>query len=155
MKKFFLGIIVILCLFVMTGCKEKRDIDFLMSSYAKAYTKADLETAKDIFPKFYLKYQEKNVNQESLDKELKAAKERYGDDFNITYKVEKEIKLTDEELKTLNEKLKKNYKTEDEAEECYKYEGTITLKGSKKADELSLDTIGRCKYDGVWYLVRR
>ena len=156
-NKLLLGLLVLLGLFTITGCgavKEKRTIDYLMKGYIKAYTKADLESAKDIFPQFFLDYNKKNATKEALEGELKTAKETYGDDFNITYEVEKEIKFTDEELDKYNEKAKEYFKA-DKATECYKYEGNITLTGSKKTDELSLDSIARCKYDGTWYLVRR
>lgn len=149
---------VVVTLFTITGCelfKEKRTIDYLMEGYIKAYTKADIDATKDIFPKFYLDYNKKYVTQESLDKELKDAKETYGDDFNITYKVEKETKFTDEELDKLTKKMKDYYKAEEKTKECYKYKGTVTLKGSKKTSDLSMDTIARCNYDKTWYLVRR
>ena len=155
-KKIFISLLVIV-LFSITGCglfKEKRTIDYLMKGYVKAYVKADLEATKDIFPKFYLDYNKKYVTQESLDKELANAKERYGDDFNITYKVDKEVKFTDEELKNFNKKMKDYYKAE-ATKECYKYEGNVTLKGSKKTDSLSMGTIARCNYDGTWYLLKK
>ena len=157
-KKVLLGLLVITTLFSITGCtlfKEKRTIEYLLDEYAEAYTTENLEKAKDMFPEYYLKYNEKNVNQESLNKELENAKKTYGDDFNITYSVKEEIKFTDEELKNLNDKIKNTYKSEDQATECYKYDGTITLKGSKKTDELTLSTIGRCKINDTWYLLRK
>ena len=48
-----------------------------------------------------------------------------------------------------------DYNSEEEATECYKYEGTITFKGSKKSDDIPLTSIGRCNFGGTWYLVRR
>ena len=160
-KQWLLSILVVIGL-ILTGCestkgvfKKERTINYLMDGYIKAYTKADLEATKDIFAPFYLEYNKKYLTQESLDKELKAAKETYGDNFSITYKVDKEIKFTKEELKKFNNKLKDLYKTEAKTEKCYKYEGKITLKGSKKTDALTLVTIGRCNFDGTWYLVRR
>jgi hypothetical protein len=47
------------------------------------------------------------------------------------------------------------YKSDKDATECYKYEGKITFKGSKKSDELSISTIAYCKYEGEWYIVRK
>lgn len=158
-KKLFLGV-VILTIAVLTGCKaeiikKERTMTYLLDGYVKAYTKADLAAAKDIFPDYYLEYNKKYVNQEGLDKELKNAKDTYGDDFNIIYKIEKETKFTDEELKTYNDKIKDIYKSKDSATECYKYDGTMTLKGSKKSYNYTLNTIARCNINSKFYLVRK
>jgi hypothetical protein len=40
-----------------------------------------------------------------------------------------------------------------EASECYKYEWTITFKGSKNTDIDSIDSLRYCNYDGTWYIV--
>lgn len=142
--------------FVLSGCgKEERTIEYLMDGYVKAYTKSDLKAEKDIFPEFYLKAYEKYVNQEALNKETKDAKEKYGDDFTITYKVDKENKMSDDDLKSLNEKMKKNIKDAVDATECYTYEGNIEIKGSKDSTSRNLSTIARCNYDGTWYLIRK
>ena len=114
-KKVLLGLVAIVTLFSITGCgvfKEKRTIEYLLDEYVEAYTTANLEKAKDIFPDYYLQYNEKNVNQEALNKELEYAKKTYGDDFNITYSVKEEIKFTDEDLKNLNDKIKNTYKSD-------------------------------------------
>ncbi len=155
-KKFVFGLLVLIALFTITGCGilKVRTIDYLLKGYIRAYTKADLKATKDIFPPFYLEYNKKDLNQEYMDKTLKNAIEKYGDDFNITYKITKTTKMTKEELDKHNEKVAKNYKTDAKATECYKYEGTITFKGSKKEDPLKMSTMGYCKYNGTWYLIR-
>ena len=152
-KRFILGLLVLI---VITGCSllKGRTIEYLLDGYVKAYAKADLKAAKDIFPPFYLEYNKNDVNQEYLDKTLKSAKEKYGDNFNITYKITKKTKMTKEELDKHNTKTSSTYKTEDKASECYKIEGTITFKGSKKEDPITMSTMGYCKYDGTWYLIR-
>lgn len=157
-KRVVIFTLVTVFLFSLTGCslfKEKRTIDYLMKGYVKAYTKADMKSVKDIFPAFYLEANKESVTQEAIDKELKNAKEKYGDDFNITYKVEKEIKFTDEELEKINKKMVDSYKAKNGATECYKYEGTVTLSGSKTSDSLYMSSIARCNFDGKWYLVRK
>lgn len=155
-RKFLFVMLLLVSIFVLSGCgKEERTINYLMDGYVKAYTKADLKAEKDIFPEFYLKANEKYVNQEALNKEMSDAKDKFGDDFNITYKVDKETKMTDEDLKTLNEKMKKKIEDAIDATECYIYEGTVELKGSKDSTTGSLSTIARCNYDGTWYLIKK
>lgn len=155
-RKFIFVMLLLTSLFILTGCgKEKRTINYLMDNYVKAYTKSDLAAEKDIFPNFYLKKYEKYVNKEALTKETKNAQEKYGDDFNITYKVKKETKMSEKELKEFNEKMKKNIEEAPAATECYVYEGDIELKGSKDSTKSNLSTIARCKYDGTWYLIRK
>ena len=155
MKKVLFIFLFLFSFLMITGCSKERTIDYLMKGYVKAYTKADLASTKDIFPPYYVTYAEKYMTQEYLDKSFKDATEKYGDDFTITYEITKKTKLTDEELKELNEKIAKYFKTEEKATECYKFEGTTTFKGSKKEDKQSLSSLGYCKYKGVWYLVRK
>ena len=155
-RKFIFVMLLLVSIFVLSGCgKEERTIKYLMDNYVKAYTKADLKAEKDIFPQFYLKANEKYVNQEALNKETANAKDKFGDDFNITYKVDKETKMSDEDLKALNEKMKKNIDGAKDATECYIYEGTVELKGSKNSTTGTLSTIARCNYDGTWYIIKK
>ncbi len=155
-RKILFVMLFLISIFILSGCgKEERTINYLMDEYVKAYTKADLKAEKNIFPEFYLKANEKYVNQEALTKETENAKEKYGDDFNITYKVDKETKMSDEDLIALNEKMKKNIESAIDATECYTYEGSIEFKGSKKSTSATLYNIARCNYDGTWYLIRK
>ena len=54
-----------------------------------------------------------------------------------------------------NEKMKKNIEDSIDATECYIYEGTVELKGSKDSTTGSLSTIARCSYNGTWYLIKK
>ena len=128
-------------------------MEYLLDRYVEAYTKANLEAAEDMFPPFYIEYSKGNLTQEYLEKGRDEAKEKYGDDFTITYKIEKTTKLTDEELDKLNEKMEKYYKAKEKASECYKEEINLTFKGSKKEDSNSVSTMGYCNYNGMWYIV--
>ena len=74
-RKILFVMLLLVSIFVLSGCgKEERTIKYLMDNYVKAYTKADLKAEKDIFPQFYLKANEKYVNQEALNKETANAK---------------------------------------------------------------------------------
>ena len=142
---------------MITGCgllKGSRSIEYLLDKYAEAYKNADDKIVKDIFSKFYVDYSAKYVTKERLEEDLKDAKERYGENFDITYKVTKKIKLTKKELDDFNKKMANYYGAKDKASECYKFEGELVFKGSKKTDTNSISTVGRCNYKGVWYLVK-
>lgn len=159
MKKRILFVFMFVAVF-FTACggsglsnKSSRTVEDLMDGYVKAYTTADDETAREIFPPFYVEYAKNYLTKENLEQSLERAKTTYGDDFSITYKITKTTKLTDEELKTLNNNMASYYNSKDNASECYKYEGTITFKGSKSEDTDSISTMKYCKYDGSWYLV--
>ena len=56
-------------------------IEYLLDDYVEAYTNADIEKVKDMFPPFYIEYAKNSLTEESLQNSLKAAKEEYGDDF--------------------------------------------------------------------------
>ena len=114
---------------------------------------ADADIAKDIFPPFYVEYAGEYLTDERFETSLEGAKSQYGDDFKITYEITKTTKLTDEELEEVNNNMKERYDSKQNASECYKYEGTITFKGSKDEDTDPISTMGYCKYDGSWYLI--
>lgn len=152
-KKLMLCSLVLVGLFTLVGCGGKdRTYKELFDQYVKAYTTADVELAKDLFPPFYVEYAKSILTQEHLDNSLKNAKDLYGDDFTIVYEISKDTKLTDDELKTVNEKYKSTFNTDEEASECYKFEGTMTFKGEKRSDADSIANWGYCKYN-KWYLV--
>ena len=73
--------------------------------------------------------------------------------FNITYKITKTEKVDSDELEDINYKMSYYYDADVEASECYKYEGTITFKGSKNTDIDSIDSLRYGNYDGTWYIV--
>ena len=160
MKKGLLLVVLFVVAAFATACggskldnKKTRTIEDLLDGYVKSVIKADADTAKKIFPPFYVEYAKNSLTKENLDKSLERAKEEYGDDFNITYEITKTTKMTEEEVKEVNDKMKEYYNADQDASECYKYEGTITFKGSKFEDTDPISTMGYCSYDGEWYLV--
>lgn len=160
MKKGFLIVALFIMVVFVTACggskldnKKTRTVEDLLDGYVKSVTKADAEIAKKLFPSFYVEYAKNSLTKENLEKNLERAKESYGDDFNITYEITKTTKMTEEELKEVNDKMKEYYDAKEEASECYKYEGTITFKGSKFEDPDPISTMGYCNYGGEWYLV--
>ena len=162
MKKGLLIVSLFFVIALMTACggsklsnKSSRTIEDLLDGYIIAYTKADVDVAKDIFPPYYVEYAKDRLTKEKLEKSLESAKTRYGDDFNIEYKITETTKLTDEELEELNNKIKNNFNADVDAKECYVYDGTITFKGSNREDKDSLKSIAYCSYNGSWYLVDR
>ena len=165
MKKSIL-LVLLVAAFFMTACgssdpkskiedKTTRTVEDLMDAYVKGYTTADIELIKQLYPPFYLEYAKDNLTKERLEMVLENAKEHFGDDFDVTYEITKSIKMTEEELKELNDTMKERYDTDDEAVECYKYEGTITFKGSKDEDTDPISTMSYFKYGDSWYIVGR
>ena len=155
MRKCFLIIVVLFSIVCLGGCfnkDEDRTINYILDRYVRAYTKADINAARDIFPPYYNEYVKDNMTRQSLKNNLKSMKLKYGDDFNLTYQISDQIKLSDEELNSLNENISSTYSTDSKASECYKIEGTITFKGSKKNDTAKISAMNYCMYD-KWYLV--
>ncbi len=153
-KKLFGYLLFFVAMFSLVACKgNDRTYEKLMDKYVKAYLESDIELVKDIFPPFYIEYSKEFMTKEHLEANLKYDKALYGDDFNITYEVTGNEKLTDEELETLNNYYKTILNVNDKAEECYTYSGTITYKGKERSIEESIDSFMYCKYSGKWYLV--
>ena len=159
MKKGLFLVVLFVAVVLVTACgskygnKSSRTVEDLMDEYVEAYTKADVELAKDIFPPFYNEYAKDMLTKERLEQALENAKEEYGDDFHITYEITKKTKMTDEELKEINDKMATRYNAKEEASECYKFEGTITFTGSKFEDPDPISTMKYCNYNGAWYLI--
>ncbi len=159
MKKIYLLLVVLIGVVFITGCgsesskdKSKRTVEDLLDMYVEAYVNADAKLVQEIFPPFYIEYAKDMLTTEKLEQNLKSAKEEYGDDFNITYEVTNNTKCTDEELETVNKAMATYYKAKENASECYRIEGSITFKGSKRVDPDPL-SMAYCNYDGSWYLV--
>lgn len=155
MKKILLGsLLVIFGLCIIVGCgKKEKTYEYLLDSFITAYTKAEVDLVKEIFPPYYVEYAKDFMTKEYLEGKVKDDKEKYGDDFTITYNITKKTKMTEKEVDAINTKMETYFKTTDKAIECYKYEGTMTYKGSKKEDKASISSLKYCLYD-EWYLVR-
>ena len=158
MKKGLLITILLVAIVFVTACgskgsKSTRTVEDLLDEYVEAYTKADVELAKDIFPPFYIEYAKNMLTKDRLEAALESAKEPYGDDFHITYEIKSKTKMTEEELKAVNDRMASRYNSKDDASECYKFTGTITFVGSKFEDPDPIDSMIYCNYSGAWYLV--
>lgn len=155
-KKILLCLTILLAMIMIVGCgksSKERTIEYLLDRYIDAYSNADMDAVKDIFPPFYIDYSKDVLTKEKIEKDIKEAKEYYGDDYKITYKVGNKTKMTDEELEKLNDNMINTYNAKEKATECYKYEVSIMFKESKKEDPESMTTMGYCKYDNLWYIV--
>ena len=60
----------------------------------KAYTTADLELTKKVFPPFYMDYSENYMTKEKIEESLNMDKQKLGDDFKVTYNITKKEKMT-------------------------------------------------------------
>jgi len=161
MKKKLLIIIIVLVLFTITGCKavdkvvkKKSNVEELLDLYIEAYVKADPEIAKKIFPPFYVEYAKSILTKDYLEKSLQTDKEEFGDDFTMTYTINKKEKLSDVEIDKVNGQMESQFNTTDKAEECYSVDGKMTFKGSKKETSESMEKMRVCKYNNKWYLLR-
>lgn len=164
MKKKIL-LIVLLSILIFTGCQskdnnkietktEERTMEYLLDRYVEAYSKADMDAVKDMFPPYYIEYSKNFLNKEFLEKRIEEAKQVYGDDYKITYEVGESTKLTDEELERTNNIMKNEYDAKEDASECYKYEVKIKFKGSLYEDpDSAYSFMGYCKYNDKWYIV--
>ena len=104
MKKYKYIILITIVLILITGCsnetkekeeleKEKRTMNYLMKEYVKANYKANIKSLKEIFPKYYIEYPEEIKTQDYLDNIVKENKEKYGDDYKLSFEILREQKL--------------------------------------------------------------
>lgn len=155
MRKYFLCLLAIVSLFMITGCKTKeRTVEDLLDDYIVAYMNADVELTKKIFPPFYIEYAKNYMTKEYLEKSLNSDKEKLGNDFKITYEIKSKTKMTNEELEKINNKMENQFNAKEKATECYKLDGSLKFKGSKNEIIDKLSTISYCKYSDNWYLLR-
>lgn len=163
-RKIFFCLLVILMLVTLTACSKRKEnnnstkndertIEYLLDKYIVAYTNADLELTKEVFPPFYMEYSKDYLTKEKLKESLNNDIEKLGNDFKVTYDITQKEKMTKDELETINNKMINQYKAKEKASECYKLEGSLIFKGSKGEIIDRLSTIKYCKYD-KWYLIR-
>ncbi|MBR3116670.1 MAG: hypothetical protein IKF36_02205 [Bacilli bacterium] len=165
MKKVLIYLFAIIGLFTIVGCgssksnktssnDKKRTYESLLDNFIDGYTKPDIEIVKKIFPPYYMEYAKNSLTQDYLEAGLLDDKEYFGDDFNITYEIEGNEKLSESDLKKMNDDITALFDTKEEASECKKYSGNIIYKGSKTEESVSLSSFLYCKYENDWYIVR-
>ena len=155
MKKVLLFAILVI---LMVGCAKveqslakDRTMEYLLSEYANGIKMGDVNKIHNVMPSFVYT----NTSQYSEDiikKEYNSNKEKYGDNFNINYKITEKGILNKEALNKLNELIGISFKTNELASECYYVTGDISYSGTKNTLE---DTFNAyyCKYNNNWYLI--
>ena len=142
MKKGFLLVFVLSLLFIV-GCSSKGHEEQLLDYYVEAYTKADYNLLKKVFPEVLIE----NYKKEDLDLSVQLLKDTYGEGYKITYKILSKEKLDDTDYLTLS-KMYNNTELSD----CSKLDTVISYSGPKTSKDDAFDLF-YCKIDGDWYLL--
>lgn len=151
-KKLAVGLAMIMCLTgLVTGCesagyektidalcesKEKEDVEQFLSLFGPLESLMSSVVTEDVFAEVTNNY-----------------KESCGDDFKITYKINKAEKMNEDELTQVNE----NFSTfssgsSEKVSQGYKLEILETAKGSKDKVEKTMNlSVGEA--GGKWYIV--
>ena len=161
-KKYF-KILTVLTVLVMsicmlTGCGKKEnkeqtpDYEEPIKNFIEGMVEANSEKFLNAFPEFLSKYMKQSFTNEDLSEILEDAKEEYGEDLKMTYKVVDKKELSEEELKQMQEDLKENYGQESSVSAGYNLNVEINTKGSKK-EETDKDEYTVYKIDEKWCMI--
>ena len=154
MKKYLTIIVIFLFAFVITACGSSsvdKKIDELLDTYLEGFRNGDVDKMFSSYPDFAKEYYKKYVTKEKIV----ALLEEYGDNVQTSYKITDREKITEDELKILNDKIKTAFENNDfvSPSECYKIKGTTTIKGSKEEKTNDINDLWICKFDGSWKLI--
>ena len=74
-KKLLISIMALASVFSLVGCakKQNRTVEYLFDRYVEAYSKANVEAAKDIYPPYYVESAKQYLSKEYLDSNLKTS----------------------------------------------------------------------------------
>ena len=156
MKKVLLTILLII---IVTGCSNNlqapvndRVLESLMNRYVDAFKKADYKKMQDVMPSFVFISNVTQFSQEVFDRDMKELRETYGDNYNISYVINKRQHLNSDELSKLNELIQNSFKTNETASDCYYLDITMNYSGTKNTQKESLSSY-YCEYNNTWYLI--
>lgn len=139
---------------------DTRSAEELLEVYFTAQINGDFGRFLSVFSKDYRVYMSKYIKQTDLQERSKVLKERYGDDVKAIVEFNGTNKMDDNWIKENKDYLEKQIGKTLTVTECYSYNASVTLKGSKGEQKyLSSDVasdlaeLWYCKINGDWGLV--
>lgn len=152
MKKIFSILSILLLAVIITGCGEKKEkkksVDELIDLYIKGYQNTDVNTLVKAFPDFM----ESSIRNSTTEKEIKNITSFYGKDFKLSINITDKIKMDQKWIDGTNKDIKRDYKTNIKAKECYKLKGTSKISGNKNSVTNEIHDIWYCNFDSKWRL---
>lgn len=155
MKK-YLGLFVIMLLaVVMTGCGGSKTLtknstpEELLDVYMEGFKNVDPDKVISIYPDFAKDYYKKYITKERIQRSL----DNYGRNVELSYEITGKDKLSDDELEELNENIKNVFTNPVLPSECYKINGSTTIKGSDEEHTSEITELWYCDFDGSWRLL--
>ena len=161
MKRRYLVVIIILCLFVFTSCNKsnkyepKNDASSkeLLEQYMAGVLETNTKKLVATMPEFIREKYMSIYNDEALKDYLDTLKKVYGDDIKGSVKIEEEIEAEGEELQGILD-LISEIEDHIKPNKCYIINGSFHLEGSKESDDLPFDgSVARCNFDGKWRIL--
>lgn len=155
MKK-YLGLFVIMLLaVVITGCGGSKTVtknstpEELLDIYMEGFKNADPDKLVSVYPDFAQEYYKKYITKENIQRSL----DNYGSNVKLSYEITGKVKLTEDELNELNESIKNAFPDAVLPNECYKINGSTTIKGSSEEHTSEITELWYCNFDGSWRLL--
>ena len=152
MKKYLSLVVVFLFAFVITACGNSnidKTVDELLDTYLEGFRTSDVDKMFSSYPDFAKEFYKQAITKEKVQELL----EEYGDNVQTSYKITDTKKLSKDDLQKINDNIKTAFENYVLASECYKIEGTTTIKGSKTEKTNNIDELWCCKFDDSWKLI--
>ena len=171
MKKEVLGILLIVVFsLIFTGCsnsgndtektsndekqneiKSDAQAEELLEIYAEGFKEVNADKMLSVFPSFARDHLSLSISND----EIKKASSQYGDIEDVSYNLKNQQKLEKNFLDELNKQLSNVYKDYINSNECYKLEGTMTIKGNKRSYTGNISNMWYCNYSDNWFLISK
>lgn len=141
-----LAVIVILSIIIsIVTSGWKKPID----NYFKGMEKANLKTYQKAYPDFY--NDKMDLDEDDMDDMKDSLEDKYGEKIKISYKITKSEKIKKDDLKKVQEYIKKVYDEDVKVSAGKEVKVKATIKG-KKDDDTDTSKMYVYKIDGKWKL---
>lgn len=158
--------IMLISVFALTGCElldkageavdkvtgKTKDYEKPIANLVEGIQDADAEKFLSAFPPFISEEMEDLFTDEILEQALELAKEEYGENIKMTYKVVDEEELSEEDLEEMAEEILEYYDEEVEITKGYELEVELTTKGDDD-EEVEEDSFEVYEIDGEYYIL--
>ncbi len=156
--------LLILSMQMLTGCEigkfnSKKDQEKAVEAYEEPIRNmieglSETNSGKllNAFPDFITEYMKDIYTNEFLESTLDKAKEEFGANIKLSYKITDKKDLEEKDLKQVEESIKKNFDKEIKITKGYEVEVEVTTKGDE-AEDTEKDAFKVYEVDGKWYIL--
>ena len=160
MKKLICVLLALVMVLSLTACGANGSHKSVVKTLFASIEKGDAEKMLSLFPEEVLEAMEENLGDEdevleyfedAMDSLMDEFEDMYGDDIKITYEIEDEDELDEDDIDEIIDFYEEYLDADLDIEAAYELEVEATIEGEDDDDTDEM-TIFVIKIDGKWYL---